>query len=303
MKIVFAGTPEFARQALVALAAAGHEMVLVLTQPDRPSGRGMKLTPSPVKMEALARNIPIYQPEKLKDPTTHQPILDARPDVMVVAAYGLILPQAILDIPKHGCLNIHASLLPRWRGAAPIQRAIEAGDRETGIGIMQMEAGLDTGPVLLTSVVPIAPTDTAGSLHDNLAQAGAKAIVDALNKLDTLTPDPQPEQGITYAAKINKEDARLDWTLDAAVLARKVRAYNPTPGAWANWNGEPLKVWQAVAVSGEGAPGALLQSGPDGVVIACGSGALNITEVQKAGSKRMAVSAFLAGADLPERLG
>ncbi len=303
MKIVFAGTPEFARRALLAVGQAGHEVALVLTQPDRPSGRGMKSKPSPVKLEAQARQIAVYQPESLKDPATHRRILDAEPEVMIVAAYGLILPQAVLDIPGHGCLNIHASLLPRWRGAAPIQRAIEAGDGKTGISIMQMEAGLDTGPVLLNAIVPIEPEDTAGSLHDKLADAGALAIVHALENLDSLTPHPQPAGDVTYAAKITRSDARLDWTLDAETLARKVRAYNPVPGSWALWNGEPLKIWRAVRVCAQGMPGEVLESGPDGLVVACGSGALKVTELQRAGSKRLEAGAFLAGADSPERLG
>lgn len=303
MRIVFAGTPEFARQSLSALAQAGHDIVLVLTQPDRPAGRGMKLSPSPVKVEAGTRHIPVYQPETLKNPATHAPILDARPDVMVVAAYGLILPQAVLDIPKYGCLNIHASLLPRWRGAAPIQRAIEAGDKETGICIMQMEAGLDTGPVLLNSVVPINEDDTAGSLHDRLALAGANLIVEVLKNHDSPSPHPQPEHGVTYAAKVGKEDAKLDWAQSSERLALKVRAYNPAPGAWTLLNGEPLKIWQAMAVPGKGAPGRVLESGPDGLVVACGAGALKITELQKAGSKRMPVGAFLAGSGLPDALG
>jgi methionyl-tRNA formyltransferase len=295
MRIVFAGTPEFARHALSALALAGHAIPLVMTQPDRPAGRGMKLNPSPVKLEAQALGIPVSQPERLRDPATHGPIREARPDVMVVAAYGLILPQAVLDIPRFGCLNIHASLLPRWRGAAPIQRAIEAGDRNTGISIMQMEAGLDTGPVLLTSSLPIAETDTAGSLHDRLAEAGAQAIVEALDRLGTLTPLPQAAEGVTYAAKVNKEDAQLDWSRPAEMLARKVRAFNPAPGAWAVLNGETLKIWRAVSIAGNGHAGKVLEAKPEGLVVACGSGALQITELQKAGSRRMSAAAFLAG--------
>ena len=303
MRIAFAGTPEFARQALRALAEAGHDIVLVLTQPDRPAGRGMRLAPSPVKMEAEARHLPVYQPQELKDPATHRPIIETRPDVMVVAAYGLILPQAVLDIPRHGCLNIHASLLPRWRGAAPIQRAIEAGDRKTGICIMQMEAGLDTGPILLSSVVPIEDGEMAGTLHDKLARTGALAIVEALNNLDRLIPQPQPEAGVTYAAKISKQDAKLDWALPAENLALKVRAYNPVPGAWTSWDGEPLKIWQAVPVPGQGAPGSVLKDDADGLIVACGLNALKITELQKAGSRRMTAAAFLLGSKSPELLG
>ena len=295
MRIVFAGTPEFARHALSALALAGHAIPLVMTRPDRPAGRGMKLTPTPVKLEAQALGIPVYQPEKLRDPATHGPIWEARADVMVVAAYGLILPQAVLDIPRFGCLNIHASLLPRWRGAAPIQRAIEAGDKQTGISIMQMEAGLDTGPVLLTSPVPISETDTAGNLHDRLALAGAQAIIEALDRLAVLTPLPQAAEGVTYAAKVNKEDAQLDWSRPAEVLARKVRAFNPAPSAWTVLNGEVLKIWQADSIAGMGEAGTVLEAKPEGLVVACGSGTLQITELQKAGSRRMSAAAFLAG--------
>jgi methionyl-tRNA formyltransferase len=294
MKLIFAGTPEFARQALAAILAAGHEVVLVLTQPDRPSGRGMKLTPSPVKQEAEKHGIPVYQPASLKDPASHAAIQGANAEFMVVVAYGLILPQAVLDIPARGCLNIHASLLPRWRGAAPIQRAIEAGDRESGISIMQMEAGLDTGPVLLEKRLTILDSDTGASLHDKLAALGAQAIVEALARFDDLKPLAQPEQGVTYASKLSKEDARLDWTLPAAALARKVRAFNPVPGAWTPFNGEVLKIWQAESVPGKGRPGEVLSVG-EGMVVACGEGALKITELQKAGARRMDAGAFLAG--------
>lgn len=299
MKVIFAGTPEFSRVALSAILAAGHEVVLVLTQPDRPSGRGMKLTSSPVKQEAENHGIPVYQPGSLKDPTSHETIKLADAEVMVVAAYGLILPQAVLDIPARGCLNIHASLLPRWRGAAPIQRAIEAGDAETGICIMQMEAGLDTGPVLLEKRLPILDNDTATTLHDKLAALGAQAIVEALAKLDELEPAAQSRQGITYAGKLGKEDAKIDWALPAEVLARKIRAFNPVPGAWTLLNGEPLKVWHAEAATGKGRPGEVLATGNAGLAVACGEGALKITELQKAGTRRMRADAFLAGTKIP----
>ncbi len=299
MKIIFAGTPEFARLALAAIIEAGHEVALVLTQPDRPSGRGMKLTPSPVKQEAENHGIPVFQPASLKDPASHQPIREAGAEVMVVAAYGLILPQAVLDIPARGCLNIHASLLPRWRGAAPIQRAIEAGDTETGICIMQMEAGLDAGPVLLEKRLAILETDTGVSLHDKLAELGAQAIVEALARLHELDPVTQPEQGVTYASKLNKEEARLDWGLPAQELARKVRAFNPVPGAWTLFEGEPLKIWQAEAVPGNGRPGEVLEAAAGRLVVACGKGALRLGELQKAGSRRMDAVAFLAGGKIP----
>ena len=299
MKVIFAGTPEFARQALVAIIAAGHEVVLVLTQPDRPSGRGMKLTPSPVKVEAENHGIPVYQPEKLKDPASHETIRTAGADVMVVAAYGLILPQAVLDIPQLGCLNIHASLLPRWRGAAPIQRAIEAGDSETGICIMRMEAGLDTGPVLLQKRLPITESDTGESLHDKLAILGAQAIVGALADLEHLKPMPQPSEGVTYAAKLGRDDARLDWQLSATELARKVRAFNPVPGAWTLLNGEVLKIWRATPDSRKGKPGEVLAAGAEGLVVGCGEGAVMVTELQKAGARRMDALTFLSGLKIP----
>jgi methionyl-tRNA formyltransferase len=243
MRVIFAGTPDFAAQALAAILAAGHDVPLVLTQPDRPAGRGMKLQPSAVKQLALAHNLPVFQPERLKDPTTHEPIHAAQADVMVVAAYGLILPQAVLDMPRYGCLNIHASLLPRWRGAAPIQRAIEAGDVETGVTIMQMDAGLDTGAMLLAEPLKVGAAETAGELHDRLAALGARLIVTALAQRDALTPVAQPTTGTTYAAKISKAEAQLDWAEPADVLARKIRAFNPFPGATLTLTGEPVKIW------------------------------------------------------------
>ncbi len=294
MRLIFAGTPLFAAAALEALAEAGHDVALVLTQPDRPAGRGMKLTPSAVKTAALARGLPVSQPLTLKTPEAQAELAAAHAEAMVVAAYGLILPQAVLDLPKQGCLNIHASLLPRWRGAAPIQRAILAGDAETGITIMRMDAGLDTGPMLSKTVVPILDTDTAASLHDTLAAVGASAIVEALARLDALTPEPQNDSQATYAAKLTKEEARLDWTRSAAELARAVRAFNPAPGAWTPFEGAPLKIWSARAVSGQGAPGAVIAAG-DALVVATGDGALAVSELQPAGGKRMAAAAFCAG--------
>jgi len=307
MRLIFAGTPEFAARALEALIAAGHDIPLVLTQPDRPAGRGMKLKPSPVKEVALRHGLAVAQPENLKTEAARQPIIDARPEVMVVAAYGLILPQAVLDVPPLGCINIHASLLPRWRGAAPIHRAIEAGDRETGITLMQMDAGLDTGGILSLHPLPIAVDDTTGSLHDKLATLGAEAIVQLLPRLATGegVAVPQPEAGVTYAAKIGKEDARLDWRRPAGELARQVRAFNPFPGAWTTWGGEPLKVWQALPGVGSGEPGEVIAATAEGVRVACGEGALEILELQKAGARRMDCRAFLAGNPLSEgdRLG
>ena len=308
MRIVFAGTPPFAAAALNALADAGHEIVLVLTQPDRPAGRGMKLTASAVKQAALTRGLPVYQPLSLKTPDAQAELRATDADVMVVAAYGLILPQAVLDLPRLGCLNIHASLLPRWRGAAPIQRAILAGDTETGITIMQMDAGLDTGAMLTKTPVPILETDTAASLHDTLAEAGARAIVEALARYDTLVPQVQDDAQATYAAKLSKEEARLDWRQPADTLARAVRAYNPAPGAWTLLDGEPLKIWSAQAstkpLRAEAneksyVPGEVLSTEADQLVVACGTGALALQVVQPAGSKRMSAAAFLAGRPLP----
>ena len=299
MRIIFAGTPPFAAAALNALADAGHDIALVLTQPDRPAGRGMKLTPSAVKQAALARGLPVSQPPSLKSPEAQDELRAADADVMVVAAYGLILPQAVLDLPRFGCLNIHASLLPRWRGAAPIQRAILAGDLETGITIMQMDAGLDTGAMLSKTVVPIRDSDTAASLHDVLAATGASAIVAALANYSELVPVAQDDAQATYAAKLSKDEAQLDWSQPADALARAVRAYNPVPGAWTLLDGAPLKIWAAQAVSGSGVAGAVLRAEVDQLVVACGNGALALHEIQPAGSKRMSAAAFLAGRPLP----
>jgi methionyl-tRNA formyltransferase len=295
MRIIFAGTPPFAAAALAALADAGHDIVLVLTQPDRPAGRGMKFSPSAVKQAALARGLPVYQPPSLKTPEAQTDLRAADADIMVVAAYGLILPQAVLDLPRFGCLNIHASLLPRWRGAAPIQRAILAGDAETGITIMQMDAGLDTGAMLSKTTVPVGECDTAASLHDTLAAAGATAIVAALANYSTLVPVAQDDTQATYAAKLSKEEAQLDWHQPAAALARAVRAYNPVPGAWTLLDGAPLKIWSAQAVAGSGEPGEVLRADADQLLVACGSGALLVQELQAAGSKRLSAAAFLAG--------
>ena len=294
MKLIFAGTPEFAAQSLSAILAAGHQVALVLTQPDRPSGRGMTLRPSPVKALALASGIEVFQPLTLKDPAVQERLRAVDAEVMVVAAYGLILPQAVLDLPRYGCLNIHASLLPRWRGAAPIQRAILAGDTETGVCIMQMEAGLDTGPVLLSDRLPLASDETAGSLHDKLADLGARLIVNALEKIP-LPAVPQSDTGITYAAKIEKAEALLDWRLPAAEIERKVRAFNPFPGAATMLEGVPVKIWRAVAVPGGAAPGTVLAADRHGIVVACGDGALCLGELQKAGGKRLSAAQFLSG--------
>ena len=299
MKLIFAGTPEFAAQALAALLAAGHEVALVLTQPDRPAGRGMKLMPSAVKQLALQHRLPVAQPLSLKQADAQQMLRGTGAELMVVAAYGLILPPAVLAIPPRGCLNIHASLLPRWRGAAPIQRAILAGDSDTGITIMQMDVGLDTGAMLLKHRLPIAATDTTGCLHDKLARAGGEAIVAALAELDRLPAEPQDDALACYAAKLTKEEARLDWRLSAAVLARAVRGYNPFPAAFTLLEGAPLKIWQAEPAGGAGQPGEVLAADAAGVLVACGDGALRVTELQCAGGKRLPAAAFLAGCPLP----
>jgi len=294
MRLIFAGTPEFAAVALRAIMAAGHEVVLVMTQPDRASGRGLVVRPAPVKQLADAAAIEVLQPANLRDHAAQERIRALAADVMVVAAYGLILPQAVLDVPRFGCINIHASLLPRWRGAAPVQRAILAGDTQTGVSIMQMDAGLDSGPVLMSAVVPIAGDDNASVLHDRLAATGARLVIEVLAQLP-LTAQPQPEGGITYAAKIDKREAALDWRLPAEQLARQVRAFDPVPGATCVIEGKLLKVWRAQTVAGEGLPGTVLAADRSGVVVACGEGALRLTELQKAGGKRLPAALFLAG--------
>lgn len=309
MRIVFAGTPEFAAAALKALLAAGHDIPLVLTQPDRPSGRGMKLRPSAVKQVALEHGIAVCQPRSLRldgrYPEEARAARDAleeeRPDLMVVAAYGLILPRWVLDLPRHGCFNIHASLLPRWRGAAPIQRAIEAGDAATGITIMQMDEGLDTGDMLLKRELPISATHTAAQLHDELAQAGADVIIDAVARLESgqLQAEPQPAEGVTYAAKLDKAESPLDFSRPAAELARRVRAFDPVPGASMQLPGldQPVKVWAAEALdeSADVAPGGIVRVAPAGIDIATASGVLRLLELQKAGGRRQPVSAFIQG--------
>jgi len=309
MKIIYAGTPEFAAAALKSLHDAGHEITLVLTQPDRPAGRGMQLQASAVKQYAQQHGMPVAQPVSLrldgKYPDAareaHALLKSTPHDVMVVAAYGLILPVSVLKIPPLGCLNIHGSLLPRWRGAAPIHRAIEAGDLETGITIMQMDEGLDTGPMLLRKELKIDVNETTGSLHDRLASLGAAMIVDALRSLETgtLVPQAQPEEGVTYARKISKEEAALDFLEPADVLARKIHAFNPFPGATARFNGVGLKIWDATASSdfryGE-LPGTVLEAdAKHDVLVACGTGALRIRQLQKPGGKRLGAEEFLQG--------
>ena len=297
MRVIFAGTPDFAALALRALLDAGHDVPLVLTQPDRPAGRGMTLQASAVKQVAVAAGIEVFQPPTLRDAAAQERILSVGADVMVVAAYGLILPPAVLRIPAQGCINIHASLLPRWRGAAPIQRAILAGDSETGVCIMQMEAGLDTGPVLCSAVVPIDPADTAETLHNKLASLGARLVVEALARLP-LPAIRQAEGGVSYAAKIDRAEAQLDWNQPAEQLARQVRAFNPFPGAASHLNGAIIKIWQAEALPGTGTPGLILVAEGDVLIVGCGQGLLRIIELQKAGGKRLSATQFLAGAPL-----
>ena len=308
LRVVFAGTPEFAAAALAAIHAAGWTIPLVLTQPDRPAGRGMKTTPSPVKRFAESHGLRVAQPPSLridgKYPAEAAAALDllrATPhDVMVVAAYGLLLPQAVLDMAPRGCINIHASLLPRWRGAAPIHRAIEAGDTRTGITLMQMDAGLDTGPMLRSAEIAITDDDTTATLHDRLAAQGASLITGALAELEahgTLPATPQPASGATYAAKIDKHEAMLDWRLPAPVLARKIRAFDPFPGALATLDGTPVKLWAArpVATASTQPPGTIVSVAADGVSVACGDSVLNVTQCQKPGGKRLPVREFVAG--------
>jgi methionyl-tRNA formyltransferase len=301
--VAFAGTPEFARTALSALVEAGHEVPLVLTQPDRPAGRGLKLQASPVKQCALAHGLPVAQPRSLrldgKFPEDAQAarlaLAVVNPEVMVVAAYGLILPAWVLALPMHGCLNIHGSLLPRWRGAAPIQRAIEAGDAHTGITLMQMDAGLDTGAMLLWQALPIGPDTTAASLHDELAALGARLMLQGLDDLarGALQPQAQPGEGITYASKIDKSEAAIEWHEPAAVIERRLRAFDPFPGCTAEIGGQLLKLWRGRVVDGAGTPGQLLAAAPGVLRVACGEGALEVQEVQQPGGRRLPIREFL----------
>ena len=312
MKLIFAGTPEFARVALAHLHAAGHEIVLVMSQPDRPAGRGMKLQACAVKQFALDHDIPMAQPRSLRldgkypeDAAAARDAIEAaQADAMVVAAYGLILPQWVLDAPAQGCFNIHASLLPRWRGAAPIHRAIEAGETQTGVTIMQMDAGLDTGDMLLVETLPITPKDTTASLHDELAELGGRMMVDALKLVaaDRLTPVQQPAEGISYAHKIEKHEAAIDWAQPAQLIAQRVRAFNPFPGATATLNGEILKIWAADVQAGtppaDTDPGTILAVAPEGIAVAAIDSIATITELQRPGGKRLRVADFLRGFDL-----
>ncbi len=298
MRIVFMGTPDFSVPVLDALVAAGHEIAAVYCQPPRPAGRGKKDRPSPVQRRAEALGLPVRFPVSLKDPAAQAEFAALQADVAVVVAYGLILPQPVLDAPIHGCLNIHASLLPRWRGAAPIHRAIMAGDAETGVCIMQMEAGLDTGPVLLREATDIGPEETTGALHDRLSAMGARLVAQALTQLPSLTPTTQPEDGVTYAAKIDKAEARVDWTRPAVDVDRLIRGLSPFPGAWCEVQGERVKLLGSHLAEGTGTPGQVL----DGFTIACGDGAVTVTMVQRPGKRAMLAAEALRGLDLGERI-
>ncbi len=294
LRIVFAGTPEFAAEHLKALLDSPYEIVAVYTQPDRPAGRGQKLMPSPVKQLALEHHIPVMQPPTLRAPEAQAELAALKPDLLVVVAYGLILPQVVLDIPRLGCINSHASLLPRWRGAAPIQRAIEAGDSESGVTVMRMEAGLDTGPMLLKSVTPISADDTGGSLHDRLAKLGPPAVIEAIAGLaaGTLQGEVQDDSLATYAHKLNKDEARIDWNRPAVELERVIRAFNPWPICHSTLNGEALKVLAATLADAQGEPGQILAASKDGLIVGCGAGALCLTRLQLPGGKALNFSDF-----------
>jgi methionyl-tRNA formyltransferase len=298
MRVIFMGTPEFSVPALEALVAAGHDVAAVYTQPPRPAGRGKKPRPSPVQARAEALGLAVRHPVSLRARPEQDAFAALSADVAVVVAYGLILPRAILEAPAHGCLNIHASLLPRWRGAAPIHRAVMAGDAETGICIMQMEAGLDTGPVLLREATAIGPRDTTADLHDRLSTMGGRMIVEALSRLDALTPQVQPEAGVSYATKIDKAEARIDWSLPAEQVDRQIRGLSPFPGAWCEVADERIKLLRSHLVAGAGAPGEVL----DGFRIACGNGAVEILEAQRPGKRPMGAEEILRGLSLPDRL-
>ena len=298
MKVIFMGTPDFSVPALRAIAAR-HQVVAVYSQPPRPAGRGKKDRPSPVHQAALALGLPVRHPVNFRDPADVAAFRGLQADVAVVVAYGLILPQALLEGPRFGCLNIHASLLPRWRGAAPIHRAILAGDGETGVAIMQMEAGLDTGPVLLHQSLPIGPTDTTGDLHDRLADLGAHLILTALDGVDTIPRTPQPDAGTTYAAKIDKAEARVDWSRPAAEVDRQIRGLSPFPGAWTMVGGERIKLLRSRLANGSGPAGQVLS----GLTIACGTGAVEILTAQREGKRPMEAGELLRGLTLPDRLG
>ncbi|MDT8319800.1 MAG: methionyl-tRNA formyltransferase [Xanthomonadales bacterium] len=307
LRILFAGTPDFAVPALRRLIDSGYPPLAVLTQPDRPAGRGRQLQPSPVKRAALEAGIEVHQPATLRDPAVQEWIYEMQADLLIVVAYGLIIPEAVLTLPTHGCWNIHASLLPRWRGAAPIQRAIEAGDRDSGICIMQMDAGLDTGPVLHCVRVALTGEENAAELHDRLAALGAEALLDCLRRLTAGQPllaVPQPQKDIVYARKLDKKEAQLDWSEPARVLERRIRAFNPWPVAWCEVAGERTRVWRARVVPGkhDRPPGTVLNAGPRGIEVATGAGILRLEELQRPGKRRMSAADYLNAVELPATL-
>ena len=297
MRVIFMGTPDFSVPVLDALVQAGHDIAAVYCQPPRPAGRGKKETPTPVHQRAAALGLPVRHPTSLKDAQAQADFAALNADVAVVVAYGLILPQAVLDAPGHGCLNIHASLLPRWRGAAPIHRAIMAGDAQTGICIMQMEAGLDTGPVLLREATAIGTQETTGQLHDRLSQMGARLIVAALSRLGDLVPEVQPAAGVTYATKIDKSEAAIDWTRPEIEVDRQIRALSPFPGAWTQHDGQRIKLLASRLADGSGAPGTVLD---DALTVACGTGAVQLLRLQRAGRGAQDAAEFLRGMALPK---
>ncbi|KGB09207.1 methionyl-tRNA formyltransferase [Enterobacteriaceae bacterium ATCC 29904] len=297
LRIIFAGTPDFAARHLDALLSSGHQVVGVFTQPDRPAGRGKKLTPGPVKVLAEEHNIPVFQPVSLRPQENQQLVADLNADVMVVVAYGLILPKAVLDMPRQGCINVHGSLLPRWRGAAPIQRALWAGDVETGVTIMQMDVGLDTGDMLYKLACPITAEDTSATLYDKLAELGPQGLIDTLKQLadNSATPEVQDEALVTYAEKLSKEEARIDWSLSAAQLERCIRSFNPWPMSWLEIDGQPVKVWRASVIASEAnaQPGTILSASKQGIQVATAEGILNLESLQPAGKKAMSAQDIL----------
>jgi methionyl-tRNA formyltransferase len=308
LRILFAGTPDFAVVPLQELVNQGLSPIAVLTQPDRPAGRGREARPSPVKQAAIAAGIPVHQPFSLSDEPARGLVASLAPDLMIVVAYGLLLPAEILAIPTFGCWNIHASLLPRWRGAAPIQRAIEAGDRETGVSIMQMDQGLDTGPVIHRARMPLDGSETAASLHDNLAVLGARALLHCLRRLaagERLQPVNQPETGASYARKLDKNEAQLDWSEPADVLERRIRAFNPWPVAWCLIGSERTRIWRASCTGqhSSGTPGTVLSASSQGIDVATGRGTLRLLEIQPPGKRRMGAADYLNARSLPDRLG